>query len=253
MALTAPISLMKMGLQPSIIEFLDQWTVDCLQKYTGREIFPGLGANPVLLIELDGVGASLEADSEILKDWLEDVSLQSSVAKTEAEAEEFWEVRRQGSSSMKKLADTKLNEDVVVPLDKQVELVEFVSSLREQSELKIGVFGHCGDGNLHVNFMYNESDTEETKRAVGALRELMKKVVELGGAISGEHGVGLAKTPFVRMQFNDVEWSAMQSIKKALDPKGILNPGKIFDVFNPWEQKKILAPLSWERPEEDKS
>lgn len=253
MALTAPISLMKMGLQPSIIEFLDQWTVDCLQKYTGKEIFPGLGANPVLLIELDGVGASLEADSEVLKNWLEDVSLQSSVAKTEAEAEEFWEVRRQGSSSMKKLADTKLNEDVVVPLDKQVELVEFVSSLREQSELKIGVFGHCGDGNLHVNFMYNESDTEETKRAVGALRELMKKVVELGGAISGEHGVGLAKTPFVRMQFNDAEWSAMQSIKKALDPKGILNPGKIFDVFNPWEQKKILAPLSWERPEEDKS
>ncbi len=253
MALTAPISLMKLGLQPSIIEFLDQWTVDCLQKYTGREIFPGLGANPVLLIELDGVGASLEADSEILKDWLEDISLQSSVAKTEAEAEEFWEVRRQGSSSMKKLADTKLNEDVVVPLDKQVELVEFVSSLREQSELKIGVFGHCGDGNLHVNFMYNESDSEETKRAVGALRELMKKVVELGGAISGEHGVGLAKTPFVRMQFNDAEWNAMQSIKKALDPKGILNPGKIFDVFNPWEQKKILAPLSWERPEEDKS
>ena len=253
MALSAPVSLMKMGLQPSVIEFLDQWTVDCLQKYTGKEIFPGLGANPVLLIELDGVGASLEADSEILKNWLEDVSLQSSVAKTEAEAEEFWEVRRQGSSSMKKLADTKLNEDVVVPLDKQVELVEFVSSLREQSNLKIGVFGHCGDGNLHVNFMYNESDTEETNRAVGALRELMKKVVDLGGAISGEHGVGLAKTPFVRMQFNDAELSAMQSIKKALDPKGILNPGKIFDVFNPWEQKKILAPLSWERSEEDKS
>ena len=154
---------------------------------------------------------------------------------------------------MKKLADTKLNEDVVVPLDKQVELVEFVSSLREQSKLKIGVFGHCGDGNLHVNFMYNESDTEETNRAVCALRELMKKVVDLGGAISGEHGVGLAKTPFVRMQFNEAEWNVMQSFKKALDPKGILNPGKIFDVFKPWEQKKILAPLSWERSEEDKS
>ena len=96
---------------------------------------------------------------------------------------------------MKKLADTKLNEDIVVPLDKQVELVEFVSSLRKESNLKIGVFGHCGDGNLHVNFMYDESDAEETKRRVGALRRLMQKVVELGGAISGEHGVGLAKTP----------------------------------------------------------
>ena len=250
-ALSAPVALMKLGVRPSIIEFLDQWTVDCLQKYTGKEIFPGLGANPVLLIELDSPGASLETESEILEDWLTEFCLQFSVAKNEEEAEDFWEVRRQGSSSMKKLADTKLNEDIVVPLDRQVELVRFVSALREQSKLKIGVFGHCGDGNLHVNFMYNESDSEETNRAVGALRELMQKVVELGGAISGEHGVGLAKTPFVRMQFNDAEWRTMKSIKQAMDPKGILNPGKIFDVFNPWEQKKVSAPLSWERAEED--
>ena len=251
MALSAPVALMKMGLRPSIIEFLDRWTVDCLQKYTGKEIFPGLGANPVLLIELDSPGAALESESEILVKWLRETALQSSVAKSEAEAEEFWEVRRQGSSSMKKLADTKLNEDIVVPLDKQVELVEFVSSLRKESNLKIGVFGHCGDGNLHVNFMYDESDAEETKRAVGALRELMQKVVELGGAISGEHGVGLAKTPFVRMQFNDAEWRVMKSIKHALDPKGILNPGKIFGVFNPWEQKKVSVPLPWERTDDD--
>jgi glycolate oxidase len=139
----------------------------------------------------------------------------------------------------------------VVPLNRQVELVHFVSSLREESNLKIGVFGHCGDGNLHVNFMYNESDPEETNRAVGALRKLMRKVVDLGGAISGEHGVGLAKTPFVRMQFNDAEWRTMKSIKQALDPKGILNPGKIFDVFKPWEQKKVSASLSWERNEDE--
>jgi glycolate oxidase len=250
-ALSAPVTLIKMGVRPSIIEFLDQWTVDCLQKYTGKEIFPGLGANPVLLIELDSPGASLETESKILEDWLAEVALQSSVAKNEAEAEDFWEVRRQGSSSMKKLADTKLNEDIVVPLDRQVELVQFVNSLREESNLKIGVFGHCGDGNLHVNFMYNESDDEETNRAVGALRKLMQKVVDLGGAISGEHGVGLAKTPFVRMQFNDAEWRTMKSIKQALDPKGILNLGKIFDVFNPWEQKKVSAPLSWEGTEEE--
>lgn len=250
-ALTAPVSLIKMGLRPSIIEFLDQWTIDCLQKYTGKEIFPGLGANPVLLIELDSSGTTLETESELLENWLGEFALQSSMAKSEEEAEEFWEVRRQGSSSMKKLADTKLNEDIVVPLDKQVELVAFVSSLREKSRLKIGVFGHCGDGNLHVNFMYNESNAEETKRAVEALRELMQKVVELGGAISGEHGVGLAKTPFVRMQFNDAEWRTMKSIKQAMDPNGILNPGKIFDVFNPWEQKKVSAPLPWEHSEQD--
>jgi len=86
---------------------------------------------------------------------------------------------------------------------------------------------------------------------VGALKELMSRVIELGGAISGEHGVGLAKTPFVREQFNQAEWSAMLAVKQALDPNNILNPGKIFDVFNPWEQKKIPVTLSWEQENEE--
>ena len=92
---------------------------------------------------------------------------------------------------MKKLATTKLNEDIVVPLDRQIELVKFVDSLRTNYQLNIGVFGHCGDGNLHVNFMYDEDNEEETGRAVEALHQLMEKVVSLDGAISGEHGVGL--------------------------------------------------------------
>jgi len=167
------------------------------------------------------------------------------------EAEELWEVRRQGSSSMKKLATTKLNEDVVVPLDKQVELVGAVERLRAGYGIKIGVFGHCGDGNLHVNLMYDEENSVETSRAVSALKELMSKVIELGGAISGEHGVGLAKTPFVREQFNQAEWQAMLAIKEALDPNKILNPGKIFDVFHPWDQKKISTTLSWELEHEE--
>ena len=121
-----------------------------------------------------------------------------------------------------------------------------MNALREEFILNIGVFGHCGDGNLHVNFMYDEENKEESKRAVSALHKLMEKVVSLDGAISGEHGVGLAKTPFVRNQFNDAEWKTMHSIKKALDPKGILNPGKIFDVFKPWDQKKEKVVLSWE-------
>ena len=170
-----------------------------------------------------------------------------SKANTEVDAEKLWDVRRQGSSSMKKLASTKLNEDIVVPLNRQIELVRFVDSLRAKFSLKIGVFGHCGDGNLHVNFMYDEEDENETTRAVEALHELMEKVVSLDGAISGEHGVGLAKTPFVSNQFNQAEWNAMLAIKKALDPKGILNPGKIFDVFKPWDQKKENVVLSWER------
>ena len=245
-ALAAPLEISKLGIRPSILEYMDQWTIDCLQKYVGEEVFTGVEPKPMLLIELDGTKDSLVSEARKIENWLEGEAVEFRKAGNEEEAEKLWEVRRQGSSSMKKLASTKLNEDIVVPLDRQVELVQFVESLRKDYHLKIGVFGHCGDGNLHVNFMYDEEDTEETGRAVDALHQLMDKVVSLEGAISGEHGVGLAKTPFVRNQFSEAEWNAMLAIKKTLDPKGILNPGKIFDVFKPWDQKKEKVVLSWE-------
>ena len=245
-ALAAPLEISKLGIRPSILEYMDQWTIDCLQKYVGEEVFTGVEPKPMLLIELDGVKDSLVSEARKIENWLEGEAVEFRKASNEEEAEKLWEVRRQGSSSMKKLASTKLNEDIVVPLDRQVELVQFVESLRKDYQLKIGVFGHCGDGNLHVNFMYDEEDAEETGRAVDALHQLMDKVVSLEGAISGEHGVGLAKTPFVRNQFSEAEWKAMLAIKKTLDPKGILNPGKIFDVFKPWDQKKEKVVLSWE-------
>ena len=246
-ALNAPLALSKMGIRPSIIEYMDQWTIDCLQKYVGEEVFTGVEPTPMVLIELDGSVETLAREASLVEKWLKEASLNFRRADNDEEAEKLWEVRRQGSSSMKKLASTKLNEDIVVPLDRQIQLVQFVQSLREDFKLKIGVFGHCGDGNLHVNFMYDEENEQETTEAVQALHKLMEKVIALGGAISGEHGVGLAKTPFVRDQFNDAEWNAMLAIKKALDPKGILNPGKIFDVFKPWDQKKEKVVLSWER------
>ena len=251
LALSSPHALRKLGLRPSILEYMDRWTIDCLQKYVGTEVFPGIEPHPMLLIEVDGNEQEVQDQSKLLENWLTDTALAHQSAKTLVEAEKLWDVRRQGSSSMKKLASTKLNEDVVVPLDRQVELVRAVEELRKKYGIKIGVFGHCGDGNLHVNLMYDEENEEETSRAVSALRELMSNVISLDGAISGEHGVGLAKTPFVREQFNDAEWNAMLAVKKALDPKNILNPGKIFDVFHPWEQKKIPVTLSWELENEE--
>lgn len=250
-ALRAPIELSRIGIRPSILEFLDRWTVECVQSFTGREVFQGISPHPVLLIELDGDSSLIEKESHQLINWLKESALCYEVAGTEEEAEELWDVRRKGSPAMKKLANTKLNEDVVVPLVEQANLVECVDQLRQQFRLKVGVFGHCGDGNLHVNFMYDHEDEDESNRAVQALKLLMKKVHELGGAISGEHGIGLAKTPFVRMQFNAAEWKTMKAIKEAMDPNGILNPGKIFDIFNPWEQKKINTILPWEHSHDE--
>ena len=251
LALSSPHALRKLGLRPSILEYMDRWTIDCLQKYVGTEVFPGIEPHPMLLIEVDGNESEVQEQSMFLENWLADTALAHRSAVTPEEAEKLWDVRRQGSSSMKKLASTKLNEDVVVPLSRQIELVQSVEELRKKYGIKIGVFGHCGDGNLHVNLMYDEENEEETSRAVSALRELMSQVISLDGAISGEHGVGLAKTPFVREQFKDAEWNAMLAVKKALDPKNILNPGKIFDVFHPWEQKKIPVTLSWELENEE--
>lgn len=246
-ALSAPLSLSRLGIKPSILEYMDKWTINCLQEYVGKEVFKGLEPRPVLLIELDGSVSEISEQATFLHQWLKESALDYRVAEDEKDSEELWEVRRQGSSSMKQLARTKLNEDVVVPLDRQIELVGLVDELRREFCLKIGVFGHCGDGNLHVNFMYDEENEEETSRAVAALSKLMSKVISLDGAISGEHGIGLAKTPFVREQFNDAEWSVMRNVKSALDPKGILNPGKIFEVFKPWEQKKLKVDLPWEK------
>ena len=250
-ALAAPLSLSRRGIEPSIIEYMDSWTIGCLQEYTGEKVFSQIGPCPVLLIEMDGTKSVLHEDSVKLVDWLSKASIQFKAASNSDEAEKLWEVRRQGSSAMKKLASTKLNEDVVVPLNRQLDLVCFVNQLRKHQNLKIGVFGHCGDGNLHVNFMYDENNPEETARAVDALKRLMSEVIRLGGAISGEHGIGLAKTPFVREQFKNSELQAMNAIKSALDPNEILNPGKIFDVFKPWDQKKVDATLPWEVAHEE--
>ncbi len=195
--------------------------------------------------------AEVGEDAEKLMDWFSEAAVTHKAAANAEEAEELWEVRRKGSQAMKKLANTKLNEDVVVPLKRQAELVAFVNDLREERDLRIGTFGHCGDGNLHVNFMYDREDADETERAREALDELMRKVVDLGGAISGEHGVGLAKTEFVRRMFNDAEWKTMQAIKKTLDPNGILNPGKIFEPFRPWEHVPVNETLPWENEPEE--
>ena len=163
-----------------------------------------------------------------------------------AEAEKLWQVRRTCSQSMYSLADTKLNEDVVVPLDRQAELIAYTLELKKQIGLPTPTYGHAGDGNLHVHIMYNRGNAEEAKRAREGILLLMKKVVALGGVITGEHGIGLAKAPFMELQHSAAEISVMRSVKEALDPKGILNPGKIFEPFEVWDHQPMDVCLPWD-------
>jgi glycolate oxidase len=241
------LRLLEAGFTPSILEFLDRQSVTCAEQRKGQPVFPGEAASALLLIEFDGMEqVKVEQQGRDLIAFLQPVSRAHRVAANAAEAESIWQVRRTCSQSMFALGDTKLNEDVVVPLDKQSELLRKTLQLRDQIGLATPTFGHAGDGNLHVHIMYNRNDPEHAARAKVGIRQLMESVVALGGVITGEHGIGLAKSSFFDLQHSPAEIAAMQAVKNALDPKGILNPGKMFTPFEVWNETPVDVAMPWD-------
>ena len=140
----------------------------------------------------------------------------------------LWDVRRALSPAIKKFGTLKFNEDVVVPRSRVPELIERVEAIGRKYDTFVVNFGHLGDGNIHVNFMCDRADAEAVRRARAAVGETFAASVELGGTISGEHGIGYVKAPYLRMALGEETIEAMRRIKRALDPQGILNPGKVF-------------------------
>ena len=247
-ALSAIMELMKSHITPSIMEFIDKLSVKGAQETVGYPFFPELPNACVVLLEIDGNDARLlDQDMTAVKAWIEKHTQLARFASTEEEAEALWEVRRKCSGAMFKLGNSKLNEDVVVPLYHMPELVGTIESLRKDTKVPIAVFGHAGDGNLHVNIMYDREDAHMAERAQRCLQALMEKVVSLDGAISGEHGVGLAKSHFVQLQFSQTQIELMHELKKVFDPNLILNPGKPFEEFSPWEFKREAFRFPWDK------
>ncbi|MEX0332517.1 MAG: FAD-binding oxidoreductase [Puniceicoccaceae bacterium] len=259
-ALECSQELLRVGQTPSALEFLDTQTVactfsfwkrksphllddlpDCLNKYrlSGKEA-------ALLLIEVDGrpneVREQLDAVTALVADRTGDYT----TAIEEETVELLWKVRRSCSQAMFELGTRKLNEDVVVPFDAQLDLLQFVHDIHHQTGLPTPTFGHAADGNFHVHIMYNETDAEVSATARTALQELMEKVIDLGGAISGEHGIGLAKSPFFQLQHSEAEIRAMRAIKEALDPNGILNPGKLWEISEPWSFTREDVRMPWD-------
>jgi glycolate oxidase len=245
-ALKTVVALFKAGHHPSILEFLDRQSVGCAERYTGKVIFEGHSGSSILLIELDGSAGEVRKQRKALLEFMSGRALAHREARTGAAAEKLWQVRRTCSQSMFSLADTKLNEDVVVPLEKQAELIRYTLQLKKEIGLATPTFGHAGDGNLHVHIMYNRGSKADAEKAKAGIKKLMQKVVDLGGVITGEHGIGLAKIPFMGMQHSNAEIAAMRAVKAALDPKGILNPGKIFEPFEVWEHEPVDVRLPWD-------
>jgi glycolate oxidase len=245
-AIGAILKLFGQRVQPAICEFLDCESVLCAERATQQPVFAGQAGRPVILLELAGGTAEVREQKALVLAWAREHTAAHRAARNRTEAETLWAVRRKCSGAMFELGNAKLNEDIVVPMRSYGKFMKFLVGLKRSSRLPIPTFGHLADGNLHVNIMYHRENRAETAAAEKAVELLMRKVVALGGAISGEHGIGLAKTPFLRIQHGPAEVKAMQAVKKALDPNGILNPGKMFDVVRIWKFKKLSVHLPWD-------
>jgi glycolate oxidase len=223
----APVvsSLMAQGQLPACIELLDEEAIRIVRPEAGLTIPNETKA--ILLIELDGEESKLEAELEQLGNILFDLdALEVLVAQHSGERERLWASRRELSHSLKRQAANKLSEDVVVPRTKMAELLGYCAELAERNALVIPTYGHAGDGNLHVNFLWNDPD--EKARVDAAIKALFQRVVDLHGTLSGEHGIGILKAPYLPMEQSPALIALQEKIKDVFDPKHILNPGKIF-------------------------
>ncbi|WP_018970485.1 FAD-binding oxidoreductase [Rubritalea marina] len=222
-------AILDAGVLPSALEITDAFTLAAARDYLGQDSLPP--GDAYLMVEIDGRVQSVKQELEGLKDLLFGIgALDINDAPDEAACEQIWQLRRDFSYSLKHTGLTKLNEDIVVPRSKLVELVEFARGLQDETEIPVACFGHAGDGNIHTNLMVEDyADPETKQRADAALNQLFSWVLSNGGAITGEHGVGLAKKPWIKQALGEVNYAMHQSIKQAMDPNNILNPGKFLD------------------------
>lgn len=229
MAAAAVQAILNAGHLPSALEITDTFTLDAARKRLGAEVFPPGKAH--LIVEIDGRPAAVASELEELYQLIEGLGASYiERAPDEDSCERIWLLRREFSYSLRDTGLTKLNEDIVVPRSKLVELVEFAQGLQKQTGIDVACFGHAGDGNIHTNLMVGDYDDPKVReKADEALDLLFSWVLANNGAITGEHGVGLAKKRWIKDALGEVSFDVHRSIKEALDPAGLLNPGKFLD------------------------
>lgn len=212
---------------PTTLEFMDNACIRCVEDYLHMGLPVEAGA--LLIIEVDGAPEALAGEmEEIKKICQQNSALEIKIANDNQEAEELWKARRAVSAAVVKLNPTKINEDVTVPRSRVPDILRRVQEISKKYNLIIVNFGHAGDGNIHVNILIDKKKPGEEERAQEAVKEIFAATLELGGTISGEHGIGITKAPYIAMELGDMGLEVMKRIKKAFDPNNILNPGKIF-------------------------
>lgn len=212
---------------PSSIELMDRLCIGVVADEIRYRIPPGAGA--MLLVEVDGAEGSVRREADLIRRVCERSGALACENTAPGESmERLWEARRKLSPSLYKLGPHKISEDVVVPRNRMADLMTHLEGLSLVYGLPTPSFGHAGDGNIHVNVLLDKADGDQLRRAHGIVQEVFRKVISLGGTITGEHGVGITKAPYLGMEISREGIQLMQRIKRAFDPRGILNPGKIF-------------------------
>ena len=211
---------------PRTLEFMDHESISAVENY--KPFGLPRDAEALLLIEVDGPHSAVSEDADKVASACSSLGGSVSIAGDMFSKQRIWEARRAISPALYHIRPTKINEDIVVPRSRIPEMLKTLRDIAERHNLIIANFGHAGDGNIHVNVMTDKADEEEYRRAKDSIREIFDATLKLGGTISGEHGVGLTKKQYVGMELPEVSIEIMRGIKKVFDPKGILNPGKIF-------------------------
>ncbi|MCP4252194.1 MAG: FAD-binding protein [Candidatus Scalindua sp.] len=211
---------------PRTLEFLDHMTINAVRGYSGTDIDEDVKA--LLLVDIDGTEESIRHEMPIIENTCrERNAFRTKVAETAKERDAIWATRRSISPALYNIAPHKINEDICVPRSRIKEILQRVDRIKEGHPIYIANFGHIGDGNIHVNIMYGDDPGQEELAEI-IVNKVMREVVELGGSISGEHGIGNKKSQFMELEIPPHEYEIMKKFKSYFDPKGIMNPGKMF-------------------------
>ncbi len=211
---------------PRALEFMDRLAIEAVEQFSPTGLPQSAGA--LLLIELDGHPHAITREAGKVVEICTKLGGDVKVAQDVLARERLWSARRAVSPALYRLKPTKINQDIVVPRSRLTEMLRKLREMSDRSKIPIVSFGHAGDGNIHVNIMVDRADADEYRRGSALVEEIFRETLHMGGTLSGEHGVGLSKAPYLSMELSSRQISVLESIKRLFDPKNILNPGKIF-------------------------
>ncbi|MEK7448642.1 MAG: FAD-linked oxidase C-terminal domain-containing protein [Planctomycetota bacterium] len=231
-ALKITTQIMELGILPRALEFMDESSIRAVQNYKKFDL-PRLdrglpdGTRSLLLVEIDGSESEVAAQAEQIHDFLNQAgAIRTTRARDSAEAQHLWSLRKSISPALYSITARKTSEDISVPRSQLVPILNVIREIENKYHIPMATFGHAGDGNLHVNFLVSTQEHEQ--HLSEAVKNLFEETIKLNGTLSGEHGIGLTKSAYLNLEIAPAELALMKAIKKLIDPKGIMNPGKIF-------------------------